>query len=773
MDLSVVDDLGHDLITTAKIGFIILIVLALILIGLNCLLEWYKWRCMKQHLAYTRQAWLSDPTVIHAKAVVTPTITMNDHNLMTLNADSAHPLLTRIANNMSRLLHLSPSQHSHFRWFLHYIFHPPALACLLVGLIGLLSVELQLLAMGPLVAKYQERSASTASSFSNLIATSINNTMYNQSAAYASGVNAQVDIVQNTINQGVFGWVNTTTVTLNNTINTFYTDVQKVVQTVFGGTVFESPAEDFIKCFIGGKVDAIENALTFLHDNLVVNMPRVNETVLVISTESVNEVTTPIATAAIGGGTSGKEGLIEKIVNSYAASLRKERLMFGIFIGLWFLVVVMALCVLFWHSYGKGIVGSWGRRRWQKEQRAGINGLIVPFKIDSRPNDKAATGLAPPANTYNDLPSFTPMPSPAPGGASAFLKPFAFTRSASPSRETSRGPAPPPEPAEGWGAAFRERFVSGRPNKLRSASRKSRGREVLVGDYEPEVVKDLPPSTWVTRMRSLRATRKDVPPPLPQLRVDVSRPSNDYSGEDEDAGADASRWSASPNGTAVGVAPWNLKNLRKKAPPVVGPASPRTTLAPPPRRKYQSPPPPLIGPPAPLIGPPPPPRQGPRAQGNSPSRVPTSPDQQQMPLQALLPRPFAPPLHHGFDDSRYPKLRSPTPIPGPVVITSPSQQKTSGSLSLSPTISRFPPPPPSSWGHKRTTSVPMSVSESVSPITRLLTNVQGQGQARTTVEEREGVQDGNPFVTPFDDVHRVQIERPVDNRKSMKTNPFV
>ena len=763
MDLSVVDDLGHDLITTAKIGLIILIALALILIGLNCLLEWYKWRCMKRHLAYTREAWLSDPTISHTKAAVTPTITMNDHNLMMLNADSAHPLLTRIANNMSRLLHLSPSQHTHFRWFLHYIFHPPALACLLAGLIGLLSVELQLLAIGPLVAKYQERSASTASSFSNLIATSINNTMYNQSAAYANGVNAQVDIVQNTINQGVFGWVNTTTVTLNNTINTFYNDVQNVVQTVFNGTVFESPVEDFIRCFIGGKVDAIENALTFLHDNLVVNMPRINETILVISPESVNEVTTPIATAAIGGGSNGKEGLIEKIVNSYAASLRKERLMFGIFIGLWLLVVLMALCILFWHSYGKGVMGSWGRRRWQKEQRVGINGLIVPFRMDSRTNEKAATGLAPPANTYNDLPSFTPMPSPAPGGASAFLKQFAFTRSVSPSHETSRGLAPPPEPVEGWGATFKERFVSGRPNKLRSALRKSRGREVLVVDDEPEVVRDLPPSTWVTRMRSLRANRKKDAPP--QLRIDISRPSDDYSGEDENAGAEASRWSASPNTTAVGVAPWNLKNLRKKVPPLLGPVSPSTTLAPPPRRKYQSPPPPIIGPP-------PPPRQGPRAQGNSPSHVANSSDQPPMPLDVFLPRAFAPPLHHGFDDSRYPKIqgspRSPTPVPSPVATTS-HHQKTGPSL-LSPTISRFP-PPPSSWQHTRTTSVPMSVSESVSPITRLLTNV--QAQTRTTAAEREERQGGNPFVTPFDDEHRVQIERPVDNRKSMKTNPFV
>ncbi|TFY75661.1 hypothetical protein EWM64_g8351 [Hericium alpestre] len=283
MDTSVVDDLGHDLLQMAKIGMIIILVLAFLLLLAHSALEWYKWRCLKQHLQYTREAWMSDPTVYHTGPATAPTVDLSDHNLMILQAESAHPLLTRIANRFSALLHFSPSQHIHLRWFLHYIFHPPALACFLIGFFGILSVQVQLFALGPLEAKYQSRAAGAVTDMSGQIFASVNQSMYNQSSFYANDVNSQVDAIQTQINDGLFGWVNQTTTTLNDTVNAFYTDVQDLVNSIFGGTILEQPAQEFIQCFIGSKVDAIEEALTFLHDNLHVNMPRVNESALVLS----------------------------------------------------------------------------------------------------------------------------------------------------------------------------------------------------------------------------------------------------------------------------------------------------------------------------------------------------------------------------------------------------------------------------------------------------------------------------------------------------------
>ncbi|GJE97726.1 Plasma membrane fusion protein [Phanerochaete sordida] len=380
MDTSVVDDLGHDLVKIAKIGTVILIAVAILLICANCALEWYKWRCLKNHLRYTREAWTSDPSITYTGSKSAPTVHLSDHNLMMLQGNMQHPLLTRIANRIARLLRFSPSQYIHLTWFFHYVFHPPALACFLIGFFGLLSVQIQLIAIGPLEHKYSQQAVASVSDFQNTIATSMNASMYNQSAAYANDINGRVDNIQNTVNDGLFGWVNGTTTTLNDTINAFYTDIQDAVNTVFNGTILDEPIQEFIRCFIGSKVDAIETALTFLHDNLVIDIPRVNDSVLVLSPSDVREATQPIADAAIGGGSGDSQGVVGKLVNAYVSSLKKERIMFGIFMGLWGLVVLMALAVIFWHAYGRDWAEAYKKRRWRKTQRAGIDGVVVPFR---------------------------------------------------------------------------------------------------------------------------------------------------------------------------------------------------------------------------------------------------------------------------------------------------------------------------------------------------------------------------------------------------------
>ena len=481
MDTSFIDELGQDLIKIAKIGVVIIFVLALLLVGFNCLLTWYRWICLKKHLEFTRQAWMTDPTIIHSKSSTTaPQITLSDHNLLMLRVESEHPLITRIMNQLSGKLKLSPRQHTHIRWFLHYIFHGPALACFLIGFFGILSVEIQLLAMAPLTSKYKTVSQSTVSNFNQLIATSISSSMYNQSASYATEVNSRVDAIQTTLNDGLFGWVNGTTVTLNNTINEFYNDVQNAVSLVFNGTILETPAREFVRCFIGGKVDAIENAITFLHDNLRVDMPRVNNSVLILSPESVDEATRPIAVAAIGGGPGNNGGLLDRIIQSYAASLKKERVMFGIFMALWAVVFVMGLFVVLWHSYGKAYIEKRQRRKYQKEQRSGFETF--------QPRNEKGGGADEPR-------TFTPLPLEE---KRASFKPFwlssskssSVSGSASSSQVTLAKDRP-------WETAFAQPSsqskAKGRASKLLSVGRRAFSKEPdLKKDGEDDSEENLP-----------------------------------------------------------------------------------------------------------------------------------------------------------------------------------------------------------------------------------------------------------------------------------------
>ena len=524
LDTSSVDDLGKDLVKATKIGTIILILLAILLLAAHCTLEWYKWRCLQQHLEYTREAWVTDPTMNNAvQGKEAPSLKMTDHNLLVLSAGSQHPLLTRIANTVSRFLKFTPAQQTNLQWFFHYVFHPPALACFLIGFFGLLSVEMQLIAVKPLEDKYTKQVSASVTDFSNTIVKSINASMYNQSATYANQINGQIGSAQSSINDGLFGWVNGTTSTLNDTLVNFYADIQNAVSTVFNGTVLENPIQDFVKCIIGSKVEDIEKALTFLNQTLNVNLPTVNESVLVLSPADVNEATRPISEAAVGGGSNNSTGIIGTLINRYVDSLKKERLMFAVFIGLWLLVVIIALLIIFWHSYGRYYLEERKRKKYLGGQRD-FTSIVIPYKTD------VIVSRSPIQNEKDiptkDLHSFTPAISPKSSGF------FNITLN-SPSNRTSPKDSDsdrtfPPPPKRTWGGILGsnsngstsessintptgELSAKRRPRKLMGIGRKAMGKERFISDEErgrmatgpEEVDDDSEQSGWISRFTSI------------------------------------------------------------------------------------------------------------------------------------------------------------------------------------------------------------------------------------------------------------------------------
>ncbi|KAJ7646929.1 plasma membrane fusion protein PRM1 [Roridomyces roridus] len=735
LDTSFIDDLGHDLVQVAKIGTVIIIILIFVLIGLNCLLEWYKWRCQRRHLEYTRQAWTSDPTLFNKTATGgLPNITLSDHNLLMLQADGAHPLLTRIANRISATLRLSPSKHINLRWFLHYVFHPPALACFLIGFFGLLSVELQLLAMRPLVAKFSAQAQSTATDFSNTIATSINASMFNQSAEYANSVNTHIDSIQGTINDGLFGWVNTTTTTLNSTIEAVYEDIQNAVNKVFNGTILDAPVQIFIKCLIGSKIEAIENALTFLHNNLHIDMPRVNETVLVLSPASVNEATQPIAAAVVGDNDDGSDGVVGRLVNSYEATLKKERLMFAIFMGIWFVVVLMGVSVILWHSYGRPYFEARRKRRWAQ----GLHSVPVA----EEKGYGAASGAM---SNSNEFPNYTPLPSPKLGGS---FNPFRFKNGSTDSVEKANN--------RSWDSFFDKsskapittREIS-KPMKL--VSSRQRDHEVFVGDRNApspppavapwdEPQEERRTTKWFARFAGLltRNRGEDAGPAVepypafspnpeagprtrPTLHITVDRPASDLPSE-SGFPTDRSRWSVSPeNTTRAPIKPWS------------GLMSP--TTGGPRRHKHKPSVPDSVG-------------------GNNTYSLDLS-----MGPPSMQPTPLAMPLHSGFNVPRKQPIapHHPAVVYPPVTPIASRHHRRSMSNPQQPVNDARNP-----FSDANRLTVPAGEPSPATPVTRLLTTTHARCSSSV-----------DPFVTPFDDEHRVTIVNSGPGaRKSIPTNPF-
>lgn len=714
LDTSSVDDLGNDLLTITKIGTIILILLLFALLAGHCALEWYKWRCLQSHLHRTREAWVSDPTTVYTGSASAPSVTLTDHNLLMLQTDAQHPLLTRIANTLSAKLRMSPSQHTHLRWFLHYIFHAPALACFLIGFFGLLSVQVQLLAVGPLEAKYTAQAAASVQDLSSTIFAQVNSSMYNQSSSYAGTINARVETAQSSVNNGLFGWVNGTTTTLNTTLNNFYTDVQNIVASVFNGTVLENTAQDFVRCIIGSKVDALEEALTFLNENLIVDLPTLNETVLVLSSSDVNEITQPIATAAVGGGQSDSSGLIGRLVATYVDSLKQERIMFALFLILWGVVVLMGLAVVFWHSYARNWVEAYKKRKWRKEQRDDIDDIIAAF-----PNAPPIVHISKDAEKGEKTPdmglrSFTPLPEPR----SAFsLNPFG---------RSANHPLKSLEPRfeKSWDSFFREgaepkveqqqpsilsRTIS-RPMRLMALGKRKQDADSGDRDDFLQVEDEQPKSHWFKPITNL-FTKKAAPaeefvvdrpitrPPRPQLTISTVHaaslkpddlPHIEQSPTREEP---ASAWSVSPTPPTL---PWT-KNM---VVPAKNSALPSISFPPPPLHPEQ------------------------RRKASVPTDVGPFDEYGFTPPQAKEPSPLAMPLHHAFEQMSQQHATVPLTL-------YPSQVQ--AALLATKNKPAIAPPQPG--------LAPSSLPESVTPATRLL----------TTTHARKSSSAINPFATPFDD----------------------
>lgn len=725
LDTSSIDNLGNDLLQITKIGTIILSAVLLLLLAGHCVLEWCKWRFLMRHLRFTREAWMSDPTAGHITSSTTiPSVTLTDHNLLMLQTDAQHPLLTRIVYTLAARLRFTPSQHIHLRWFLHYVFHPPALACFLIGFFGLLSIQIQLIAIGPLEAQYSAQAAASVQNLSDTIATQMNNSMFNQSTAYASGINAKVETVQSSINNGLFGWVNGTTTTLNSTLNNFYTDVQNLVGTVFNGTILETPAQDFVKCLIGSKVNAIEEALTFLNQNLNVDLPQVNETVLVLSPASVNEITQPIATAAIGGSSSNSQGLVGGLVATYVDSLKKERLMFSIFMGLWGVVVLMGLSVVFWHSYAKNWVDAYKKRKWRKEQRDVLEGLVMPSRVGEGAPVPHVLGDTEKGNIVLDPPlrSFTPLPE--------ARSPFSINLFRQPNQSSS-SPSHPlkslePTFEKSWDSFFHEGAnnkqpeASGLPRvvchpmKLMNFGKKG-GEGVL--ETSGERSEDKSRSAWFRPMAALFSKKEkkesaqlvsefvvNRPPsgsrtPRPQLSISVEQASTATPKDFPEIDC-----TPSPVGEEVSPVPPTLPRIKNNIPPKKA---------------------------IPLTIPPPPP---------------TCPRNANIPAEvgSTLPEhgPLAMPLHNAFAERPVP--RRPVHLAVyPAFLASHSDATASQER------------------HKRSSTVPAPVigrHESTRSTSRLLTNMHAQSPTGSV----------NPFATPFDDdVSGVSPAKP-----KRTTNPF-
>ena len=236
-----------------------------------------------------------------------------------------------------------------------YLAHPTCLALLLISLFGFFSIQFQLIALDAIKDHARENANSTVQASTQSLASKLNSYALQSSQEYANNFNTAIIAHQDKINNELFGsWLNTTAVTLNSTLVEFYSDVEKILNVTFGGTIIYGPINTFLYCILGSKITNLERGLTWVSQHAHITLPTLPSNVLLLSNDSMNEMAQPIAAAAVGSGSDGSdEGIVGSLIEHFEEALTFERNFYAILLGVWLGFTIIGLLVVLWSSGGR------------------------------------------------------------------------------------------------------------------------------------------------------------------------------------------------------------------------------------------------------------------------------------------------------------------------------------------------------------------------------------------------------------------------------------
>lgn len=202
--MSFVDNVGHELVKVAEYG---LIVIALVIVAFCAVMvakERIMFRGIYRFVEVTRLDWANSQ---HAEQIGSnPVISRNA--LLGFTTAVFNPILRGLPSIFNRIprLRRSARARSNITWFVAYITYLPALLLLLVGVLGLLSVEIQLAALKPTEAQAQDQVNQGLSGFKQTVLSKINNATEAKGYAFANDSNTVIIRMEDDINKNMVSY---------------------------------------------------------------------------------------------------------------------------------------------------------------------------------------------------------------------------------------------------------------------------------------------------------------------------------------------------------------------------------------------------------------------------------------------------------------------------------------------------------------------------------------------------------------------------------------
>jgi len=356
-----------DVVQKAKIAFLVtLIVLAVAVCIPMAYREIWRWRAQKRHAhLFTKNAFDPMDVVQIISRPYTSTIGIK--------------AASRVKSTKKQIL---------IRWFVAYATSLPALFVLALGIAGLFSCLCQYVVLR-VIEQQVPALASEVGDFAENVVVALNGA----SEEWAVSANGVIESTNKEINDNVFGWVNTSTTAVNDTLNTFTEEMSNALNVTLGGTILHDPVQELLNCLIGLKVAAVQSGLTWVKEHAHVDFPEFRkDTFSLGAAASLTDSTKDDSFLSSPGSVATDDitAAVVKVSNRLQDMILQEAIISACVVGLWVLIMLIGL--------GRLIVGLMSRDKTRAE------GGPTGYTGDSR----SPVTRSPPGRDMSTFPAFGP-----------------------------------------------------------------------------------------------------------------------------------------------------------------------------------------------------------------------------------------------------------------------------------------------------------------------------------------------------------------------------
>ncbi|TPX45148.1 hypothetical protein SeMB42_g01598 [Synchytrium endobioticum] len=251
-----------------------------------------------------------------------------------------HPRIAGlIMNARSRL---SPKARARIMWFVTYTYHPTSLICLSLGSLGLLATTILGNNLNAIRKVVQSVATEGLGFVVETVVQKVNATLGQTAIDYAIMTNQAIKSVQDDSNRVLFGWVYTTTSTVNGSVGIvvdgFTTTILDPLAAV---PPIQSAVRNFVDCLILSIVTDFQEAVIYLQNNLHIKLPVINERALAVDPATIRN-------AIVKSVTNNKkvEKVVSELIDNIQAEILRYQFMFIVLTIFGSLVIVFGTTIL-------------------------------------------------------------------------------------------------------------------------------------------------------------------------------------------------------------------------------------------------------------------------------------------------------------------------------------------------------------------------------------------------------------------------------------------